>query len=208
MTRLNGNVKRQETNLHGRRNFLIGLTVSGIYFATAGRERVLAVETAQCQDPRMVNGELKSWQSHPRLQRLQPAFRFLEKPDLKDLPAGRVEIDGEKIYALVMKTPTRAIADAKFEAHRKYIDVHYYIAGQDITGSYPSEELKITDPYQDKTDIELFAVPSNYQKLEMRPGRFAVFFPGGGHMPNCHLSGPPQPLHKIVVKVERDFGIK
>ena len=35
MTHLNGNVKRQETNLHGRRNFLIGLTVSGIYFATA-----------------------------------------------------------------------------------------------------------------------------------------------------------------------------
>jgi YhcH/YjgK/YiaL family protein len=172
-----------------------------------GRGNAFSTDLSNCRDPRLVTGELKLWKSHPRLQRLEPAFRFLERPDLKDLPAGRVEIDGDRLYALVMKTPTRAIEDAKFEAHRKYIDVHYYISGADTTGSAPSEDLKVTDPYVEKDDIELFAVPSEYLKLEMSPGKFAAFFPGGGHMPNCHFNGP-QNLHKLVVKVARDFGIK
>jgi biofilm protein TabA len=197
----------QQISLLNRRRFLVGLTSSGIYLATMGHENLLARDASNCKDPRMVTGELKSWKSNPRLLRMEPAFRFLERPDLKDLPAGRQEIDGDKMYALVMKTPTRAVESAQFEAHRKYIDVHYIISGQDTTGFYPSEELKVADPYSDKLDIEMFAVPPSYTILEMYPGRFAAFFPGGGHMPNCHLKGPHD-LHKIVVKVGRDFGIK
>ena len=197
----------KQINFLNRRRFLVGLTASGIYLATVGKENAFALATDDCRDPRLITGELKSWRSNPRLQRLEPAFRFLERPDLKDLPAGRVDIDGDKLYGLVMKVPTRAIEAAQFEAHRKYIDIHYYISGQDMTGSIPSEELKVAVPYDEKADIELFSVPSNYLKLDMSPGKFAVFLPGGGHMPNCHVK-KPDTLHKLVVKVQRDFGIK
>ena len=38
--------------------------------------------------------------------------------------------------------------------------------------------------------------------MKLYPGMFAVFFPGGGHMPNCHLDGVHD-LHKVVVKVRQ-----
>ena len=189
-----------------RRKFLFGLTAAGLYVSTVGIQKSVAMVADECRDPRLITGELKSWRSNPRLLRLEPAFRFLERPDLKDLPAGRVEIDGDRMYGLVMKTPTRAIQSAQFEAHRKYMDIHYYISGQDITGSYPSEELTVAVPYDEKSDIELFAIPPKYLKLNMSPGKFAIFLSGGGHMPNCHEEKPDN-LNKLVVKVQRDFGI-
>ena len=188
-----------------RRKFLFGLTAAGLYASTVGIRKTIA-SAAECRDPRLITGELKSWRSNPRLQRLEPAFRFLERPDLKDLPAGRVEIDGDRMYGLVMKVQTRAIESAQFEAHRKYMDIHYYISGEDVTGSFPSEELITAVPYDEKNDIELFKIPPQYLKLNMSPGKFAIFLSGGGHMPNCHEK-KPDTLHKLVVKVQRDFGI-
>jgi len=198
--------KFPEVHLTDRRGFLLQVTASCIFAFSTGQE-VFGKSASRCKDPRLVTGELKSWRSYPNLRRLDTAFRFLERRDLKDLPVGRQEIDGERLYALVMKTSSQPLETAQFEAHRKYIDLHYTIAGQDTTGFAPSEELKVVEPYQDNIDAETFSAPRNYTKVEMYPGRFVVFFPGGGHMPNCHLHGPHL-LHKVVVKVERDYGLK
>ena len=66
----------------------------------------------------MVEGELKTWRSNPQLHRLEVAFRFLERPDLKQLPVGRVVID-DKAYAMVDKVPSQAPEKVEFESHRK-----------------------------------------------------------------------------------------
>ncbi len=190
-----------------RRRFLQGLAASGICLPAIGLNEVFGKDVSRCKDPRLVTGELKSWKSEPKLRRFEAAFRFLERSDIKDLPVGRQEIDGDALYALVMKLPTRSVETAQFEDHRRFIDVHYIISGQDTTGFAPTEELNVVEPYQEKTDIQMFSVPKSYTKLKMYPGRYAVFFPGGGHMPNCHLDRPHS-LHKIVVKVARDYGIK
>lgn len=171
------------------------------------RDEVFAMNSSGCKDPRLVTGELKAWKSESKLRRFEAAFRFLERADLKDLPVGRQEIDGDALYALVMKLTTRSVETAQFEDHRKYIDVHYMIAGQDTAGFAPAEELSAVGPYQEQTDLQMFSVPGSYTKLEVLPGQYAIFFPGGGHMPNCHLD-KPRSLHKVVVKIARDYGIK
>ena len=67
-------------------------------------------------------------------------------------------------------------------------------------GFVPIANLNVATPYQEQKDVEFYELPLNYEKLSMYPGRFAVFFPGEGHLPNCHLGGEHQ-LSKIVVKV-------
>ena len=81
------------------------------------------------------------------------------------------------------------------------------VSGQVTTGFAPIEKLKVITPYQEKDDAASYAVPAAYTKLKLYPGRFAVFFPGGGHMPWCHLDGPHE-LHRVVVKVQHDYGMK
>jgi len=151
----------------------------------------------------LVEGDLKSWRSNPRLKRLAVAFRFLEKPDLAQLTLGKHVID-DKAYAIIDKSPSQDPKSVEFEAHRKYIDVHYMISGQVTTGFAPITKLQAISPYKEDEDAAMFQVPSAYQRVKLYPGKFAVFFPGAGHMPNCHLDGPHD-LHKVVVKVEHDY---
>jgi len=156
-------------------------------------------------DSLLVRGHLKSWQSLPQLARIAVAFRFLSRPDLATMPTGKHVID-PKAYAVIDKSASQDPKKVEFEAHRKYIDVHYMISGQVVTGFAPASTLKVVTVYQEKDDAASYAVPADYVKVKLYPGDFAVFFPGGGHMPNCDLDGRHD-LHKVVVKVEHDYGI-
>lgn len=189
-----------------RRKFLRGLAAGSLWLSARGLEVLWANTPPDATDSRLVVDELKSWQSHPQLRRLEVAFRFLERADLKTLPAGKHAID-EKAYALVDKSPTLPLEKSEFEAHRKYIDVHYVLSGQAMTGFAPVEKLMVIKPYDKEADAASYSVPKNYSELRMTPGKFAVFFPGAGHMPWCHLDGPHD-VHRVVVKVQHDYGLK
>ncbi len=151
-----------------------------------------------------MQGALKDWRSMSELKGLEPAFEFLEKKTLAEMPLGKHPIEGEQVYALVQKLPSRAPETAQFESHRKYIDIHYLVAGQEITGFAPVDNLKLAVPYDEAKDVMLYTVPAQYTKIEMRPGRFAIYHPGQGHLPNCHFDGPHE-LQKVVIKFEADY---
>ena len=190
-----------------RRKFLRTVAFGSLCIAQKSIMRIWANTLSGGDDSPLITDELKSWQAHPRLRRLEVAFRFLQRADLKTLAVGKHPIDGEKVYALVDKVPSVPLETAEFEAHRKYIDVHYLLAGQAMTGFAPVEKLKVIKPYDEKIDAASYSVPESYIKLKMIPGKFAVFFPGGGHMPWCHLDGPHD-LHRVVVKVQHDYGLR
>ncbi|MCE5210457.1 MAG: YhcH/YjgK/YiaL family protein, partial [Deltaproteobacteria bacterium] len=70
------------------------------------------------------------------------AFDFLLRPDLKELPAGKHEIDGENVYAIVAKEYGRRKEDALLETHEKYIDIQLILAGTDEMGWKPGSLCK------------------------------------------------------------------
>jgi YhcH/YjgK/YiaL family protein len=152
----------------------------------------------------MRSGELKSWRTIQGLSGLQAGFEFLERADLAALPMGKHEIHGDSVYALAMKSPSRAPETGQFESHREYIDIQYLVSGEEIIGVAPVATLQVVTPYDAAKDIIFYAVPKTYRELEIRPGHFAVFFPPEGHLPMCHSHGPHE-LHKVVVKVRMDY---
>jgi biofilm protein TabA len=149
---------------------------------------------------KVMQGKISKWHSMPQLKGLEPAFQFLERSDLATLKEGRYPLVGEDVYAMITVAKTRAPEGRKFETHRKYIDVHALLSGQETIGSAPAASLKVTDPYDAAKEAELFAIPASYDKLEMHPGLFAVFQPGEAHLPGCDLDGPHE-TRKVVVKV-------
>src|SRR5882724_1530099 len=135
----------------------------------------------------MIVGELKQWKTLSGLAGLEGAFEFLEKNQKQELPLGRHPIAGDDIFAIIVRSPSRPVEAGQFESHRKYIDVQYLDAGMETIGFAPIAGLNVATPYQEPKDVEFYEFPENYEKLSMYPGRFAVFFPGEGHLPNCHL---------------------
>ena len=58
---------------------------------------------------------------HPALQRL---FEFVKTHDLMQLPLGRNEIDGDRLYINIAENNLVAPEAQKLEVHRAYMDVH------------------------------------------------------------------------------------
>lgn len=126
------------------------------------------------------------------------AMQFLQRPDLAQLPSGRCEIDGDRLYAMVVREPGRGRQGARLEAHRQYIDIQFCLAGADEIGWSPLGDCTpaLDGEYDPARDLELFDDPPTAWSATP-PGTFAIFFPHDAHAP----LGGSGPLHKIVVKV-------
>ena len=129
--------------------------------------------------------------------RLEKAFNFLAGKGVSALKEGKYEIEEPSIYALVSFPKGSGRDLARLEAHRKYIDVQLCLKGEEVIGWKPKKECRVVAAkYDSGKDREFFAdVPASW--LTLKPGYFAVFFPGEAHAP---LAGEGA-LHKVVVKV-------
>ncbi|MFN0166537.1 MAG: YhcH/YjgK/YiaL family protein [Bryobacteraceae bacterium] len=146
------------------------------------------------------HGEVKKWRSVKGMEGLEVAMEFLSKPDLASMKEGRYPLEGEEVYALIMKMKTKPEAEGEFETHRRYIDVQSLISGQETIGYASASSLKTTKPYDEKVEAELFSLPPTYGRLQMKPGMFAIFAPGEAHLPGRDLDGEHE-IRKVVVKV-------
>jgi len=125
------------------------------------------------------------------------AFEFLLRPDLKELPVAKYEIDGDHVYAMVSKDYGRKKEDALLETHEKYVDIQLVLAGTDDMGWKPKSSCKKpSGEYDQKTDMQFFADEPDAW-VSTKSGAFVIFFPEDAHMP---LISSGQ-IHKVVVKV-------
>jgi YhcH/YjgK/YiaL family protein len=125
-------------------------------------------------------------------------FVFLRDTDLKKLSAGRHEIDGDNVYAMVTEAPTKDLDSTKFESHRKYIDVQYVIDGEEKIAVQPVANATVTEPYDDAKDIAHYSGEGTVYTAT--PEAFFIFFPTDAHRPGI-TPGGNQPDKKLVIKV-------
>jgi len=132
---------------------------------------------------------------------LDTAIHWLEAGGLEAFPEGRVEIDGDRVFALVQHYSTKAPDACRYEAHRKYIDIQLLLSGKEIIQVREVEGLEILEPY--KPDIEFFKTPAGLSAHEMllQAGTALILYPEDAHRPCIAIDGISKPAHKIVVKV-------
>jgi biofilm protein TabA len=123
------------------------------------------------------------------------SFAFLRGLDLTRLSAGRIEISGDRLYALVVDADGKGRAGANLETHGRYIDIQYQAAGTDCIGW--SSAVKLNGKgYDAAKDIEFYAATAE-SWITVPAGCFAIFFPEDAHAP---MGGEGRQV-KVVVKV-------
>ncbi len=128
------------------------------------------------------------------------ALDYLKKTNFTDVPSGKYELDGGKVYALVQRYKTKPVAGSVWESHRKFIDVQFVFRGEERFGYVPlSEAPAVTQPYDDATDALLYAPAT--ATLPLKAGQFAVFYPQDIHAPCLADNDMPSDVIKVVVKV-------
>ena len=131
---------------------------------------------------------------HPAFER---AFAFLRQKGLAELPTGRHEIDGERLFCMISKGPGRSRSEAKLEAHRKYIDIQYVIDGTDEMGFKPTANCKVVDTEYDADKDIMFFNDQPESWTEVPAGSFVIFFPQDAHAPLVSKGE----IHKAVLKI-------
>ncbi len=132
---------------------------------------------------------------------LKKAFDFLRRPDVQGFTDGKVEIDGENVFALVQSYETVRADIVKFEHHKKYIDIQHVLAGEEIIGWVPAEQITITENYDTVRDVCFGTVErERMTPVYLKAGQLAVFFPDDAHAPRLSAHTPSSVL-KIVIKV-------
>lgn len=125
------------------------------------------------------------------------AFEYLRSIDADGFSSGRREIIGDRLYATSSIASGVGVSEARLEAHRKYIDIQYSVAGIDNIGWRPVSKCFGKDGFYNAEKDVLFYTDVPETWFGLTPGSCAIFFPEDAHAPLA-INGS---LHKIVVKV-------
>lgn len=111
---------------------------------------------------------------------------------------GRVDIDGNEVYAMYQTPELGSIDEREWEAHFDYADIHMAVEGSEILGFANSMEGIAWPPRAEGSDTVLTDDGSvNPEICELRPGMCAILWPGEPHKPNTGAGR----YAKIVVKI-------
>lgn len=122
------------------------------------------------------------------------ALKYLveHENELENLPAGKYEIDGDKVYFSVMEFEAAKPEEKFFETHDEHIDIHVTLKGTEWYGYYPAEKVYDEKDRSTEKDNRHF-----YDKCED-----GIFFKA---MPGHFLIFMPEDAHKAAFSV-KDFG--
>lgn len=132
---------------------------------------------------------------HPGVAR---GLKFLAETDLNALADGRVELDGDRVFASVQSYDTKP-ANVEPEAHRAYIDIQYVFQGREMIGVAPLKAMTEEVSAHPERDVYFYHGPT--QPLTIGDGRVLILWPADAHGPGVAPDGIPAPVRKCVVKV-------
>ena len=130
---------------------------------------------------------------HPRLDmvldRLDDRFLSSVGPETQRL-------EGEALYVTRFTYETLPLEDTFFEAHRRYLDVHLMVTGEERVELASPAGLEL---FEHKDDFYAYRGQAE-QSLILRPGSFLVVFPEDAHRIKIQVNGP-ETVSKVVFKV-------
>jgi YhcH/YjgK/YiaL family protein len=123
---------------------------------------------------------------------------------IRELPAnpeeGRYELGRKKIYALVMSYATVDPAKARFETHRKHVDLQYSLQGGEVIEWAARESLARDGGYDPDKDVQFHRAGQALGRIVKTAGYFSIFTPVDAHRPKIRTAGFGS-VTKVVVKI-------
>ena len=131
-------------------------------------------------------------------ENIKKGLMWLEANDLIEIDDGKYLIDGNNVYASVQTYETKE--DAKYESHRKYIDIQYMITGEEKIGVTDLSNCKSCIEYDSERDLEFYDIDCEDEYIALDKGQFLILFPHDAHKPSISKN-KKNTVKKVVVKV-------
>lgn len=146
--------------------------------------------------------------NHPECTGLSPALLKAVKLAVHAQPQqcepGRYDLHGDDIYMNVMCFATQPAGSKKAELHEKFIDIQILLEGEETIHYGVVDSARECEEWHKEEDYRLCSVIADQQQVVLKPGMFAIFFPGEPHKPGVQDAKSIE-IKKAVVKVNRSL---
>ncbi len=130
---------------------------------------------------------------HPRLD---AALDRLDEGFLSTVGPETQQLEGDALYVTRFTYDTLPLEETFFEAHRRYLDIHLMMEGEERVDVASPQGLTL---FEQKGDFYAYRGQAE-QSLVLRPGSFLVVFPEDAHRIKIQVDGP-KTVSKVVFKV-------
>ena len=112
-----------------------------------------------------------------------------------------VSVDGDRVVARPGAYDTRPRDPMRFECHRRYADVQFVAAGEELVEVADPAALRPVSPYDPDGDVAWFASDAPRDAVRLAAGSFLVLWPHEAHQPGIAPAAGPGSVRTVVVKV-------
>lgn len=124
---------------------------------------------------------------------------LLKKVDFSQYSAGYHEINGDAFFFL-NEYETKEIEDCFWEAHQKYLDIHFILKGKEKIAIDHIDHQNVKVEYNMEKDATIFE-GDIHSVITMNPGDVMICFPEDSHMAGI-IAEQKQHIRKVVLKVK------
>lgn len=148
----------------------------------------------------MIFGNVKDQETYRFLpDKIQTCFSYINNEDMEAMDTGTYVIDGENLFVNIVEYETKDKEICKWEAHKKYIDIHVLLKGQERIDLNFIDHLKM-GAFVEKEDF--LPLEGNESCIvKMAPNDFLICFPEDGHMTGI-VAAEPERIKKAIFKVQ------
>lgn len=129
---------------------------------------------------------------------LKECMDYVKNHDLAAYEKGSHEIDGERLFVNIVEYATTTPENRFWEAHRKYLDVHVMLWGEEQIDLNFIGNLEQKDFVEKDDFLPLEGEPNAH--VVLRSGDFLVCYPGDGHRTAVQVSESCN-IKKAIFKV-------
>lgn len=134
---------------------------------------------------------------HPLFAQL---FDYVRTHDLLHAPLGRITLDGDRLFINNSNPECVCREEQVLEVHRRYIDVHFLLEGEEIIGWKPLRDVgEPSQPYDEDKECALYNEPAQTY-VTLIPGQLAIVWPEDPHAPIIGKGKIRKAIAKVLIE--------
>ena len=133
-------------------------------------------------------------------QKIVKALEIIEGLDWETVECGRYDVDDE-LYYMVQEYETKYPEQARYEAHKKYVDIQYIVKGIERMEFADTAKLKVSEKYDAEKDVVFLEEPKVIDACLVEAGDYRIFYPEDAHRPGLCVDNTPGKVKKILAKI-------
>lgn len=148
----------------------------------------------------MIFDSIKNFDNYKSYPILYKALEFLSKKKNWTDVKKREDIIKDFMFANKIEFISKPKEECKYEAHKRFIDIHYIFEGEEVIDTADVKNLCEIEEFSKDNDIGFYSGERSGGYI-LREGDFMVCYPSDAYKVGM-MNEKPQKIKKIVIKLD------